>query len=388
MPTPSLDAYPAPAHPLEAVTHPDPYPYYAALAAERPLFRDEALGCWVAAGAEVVEAILGDARCRVRPPEEPVPRALLGTAAGTLFGRLVRMNDGGRHRGLRPAVSAALEGPSASAVTAAGRRAVEQARGAMGGVLGPAEGTALLFAIPVLGVAHLVEIPADAQSALPALTGDLVRGFAPGSDEGAATRASAAATALESILEACLPSNASEEGVLGRLARAGAVTGCSRAELVANAVGLLVQAHDATAGLIGNTLVALARATDGVGARVGSAANLLDDPERMEEVAREVLRRDPPVQNTRRFMAAPMTVGSSTLETGDAVLVLLAATGHAFGSARHACPGDTIASGLAASAVSALLAQGLRLDGFVEGLTYRPSVNVRVPVFAGWRFDR
>ena len=30
--------------PVTAVTHPDPYPYYAGLVSERPLYRDDALG--------------------------------------------------------------------------------------------------------------------------------------------------------------------------------------------------------------------------------------------------------------------------------------------------------------------------------------------------------
>ena len=35
-----------PSDPIAAVTHPAPYPYYGRLASERPLHRDEALGCW------------------------------------------------------------------------------------------------------------------------------------------------------------------------------------------------------------------------------------------------------------------------------------------------------------------------------------------------------
>jgi hypothetical protein len=40
-----------PHNPIAAVTHPDPYPYYAALTARTPLYRDETLGLWVAADA-------------------------------------------------------------------------------------------------------------------------------------------------------------------------------------------------------------------------------------------------------------------------------------------------------------------------------------------------
>ena len=38
-----------PSDPIVAVVHPDPYPYYARLRRERPLYLDSGLGLWVAA---------------------------------------------------------------------------------------------------------------------------------------------------------------------------------------------------------------------------------------------------------------------------------------------------------------------------------------------------
>jgi len=99
-----------PADPVAAVTHPDPYPYYADLTAARPLHRDEGLGLWVACSAATVTEVLTSPACLVRPPSEPVPRALVGSSAGSIFGRLVRMNEGAKHAALKPAVSAATAG--------------------------------------------------------------------------------------------------------------------------------------------------------------------------------------------------------------------------------------------------------------------------------------
>ena len=91
------------------MTHPDPYPYYAHLVAGAPLHRDEALGLLVASSAAAVTAALSDdALCRVRQLAEPVPRALAGSPAGEIFGRLVRMTDGQDRCPLKQAVSAAL----------------------------------------------------------------------------------------------------------------------------------------------------------------------------------------------------------------------------------------------------------------------------------------
>ncbi|MFL6235910.1 MAG: cytochrome P450, partial [Thermoanaerobaculia bacterium] len=40
-----------PQDPIAAVTHRDPYPYYARLVAERPVYHDGPLGLWVASSA-------------------------------------------------------------------------------------------------------------------------------------------------------------------------------------------------------------------------------------------------------------------------------------------------------------------------------------------------
>jgi hypothetical protein len=73
-----------PTDPLTTVTHPDPYPYYGDLAATRPFDRDDTLGMWVACSAAAVTDVLTSPACVVRPPAEPVPRALLGSRALTL----------------------------------------------------------------------------------------------------------------------------------------------------------------------------------------------------------------------------------------------------------------------------------------------------------------
>src|ERR1700704_2197965 len=97
-----------PADPIAAVTHPDPYPYYADLLARKPIYRDEALGLWIASSAAAVGAVLGSDRCRVRPPAEPVPNALLGSPAADIFRHLVRMNDGPGHCPVKRAVTRTL----------------------------------------------------------------------------------------------------------------------------------------------------------------------------------------------------------------------------------------------------------------------------------------
>lgn len=56
---------PHPATPTTAATHPDPYPFYADLVANRPFGYDTGSGLWVAAGASAVSEVLADPACRV-----------------------------------------------------------------------------------------------------------------------------------------------------------------------------------------------------------------------------------------------------------------------------------------------------------------------------------
>ncbi|MEV7039274.1 hypothetical protein [Amycolatopsis sp. NPDC051061] len=106
--------------------------------------------------------------------------------------------------------------------------------------------------------------------------------------------------------------SAEAEAALGRL-----VTACGGTtdELVAARIGLLIQACEATAGLIGNAVPLV---------RAGKPP---------EEAVAEVLRADPPVPHTRRRVY------------GEDVLVPLAGT--PFGAGQRECPGPAHAIALA-----------------------------------------
>jgi cytochrome P450 len=346
--------------PISAVTHPDPYPYYRDLVARTPVYRDEGLGLWVVASAAAVRAALTSELCRVRPPAEPVPRALLGSAAGEIFAALVRMSDGAIHAALKPRVSMMLAALDPRAVA-------EHARRHARALADPARLGGFLARLPVYVVASLLGVPDDRLEATALATGALARCFAPG----------ATAEQLEAGKDAAA-------------ALRGLFTGDDAG--AANRVGLLFQAYDATAGLIGNTLVALGRDPSlPHGAELGT-------------VVAEVVRVDPPVQNTRRFLAVDGLVAGVAMKAGDAILVVLAAANHdasvnphperfdlsrrertafTFGAGPHACPGETLATAIARAGVEALLAAGTRPERILEGLAYRPSSNTRVPDFAG-----
>ena len=204
-------------------------------------------------------------------------------------------------------------------------------------------------------------------------------------------QASVAAQALRSLFQ---HSPAPAHSLAARVQQEAEAVGWNQADaLWANLVGLLSQTYDATAGLIGNSVVALQ-------AQPGLRDALRAAPERMAALVQEVSRLDPAVQNTRRFVAEPTRVAGVQLAAGDTILLLLAAANrdpalhvrpdaleldragyrnYGFGHGPHACPGQALACSIASAAMQALLPL---LDNARLAWHYRPSLNARIPVFS------
>ena len=388
-PHPMQAALAAPADPIVAVTHPDPYPWYRQLARTRPFYHDAALKLWVAASASAVGEVLDHPDARVRPPGQPVPPALAGGPAGDLFGRLVRMNDGAAHAALKSIVLRRLAGLDfglvrvrAHALAAALPRMTDD---------DAYEATRWMFTLPVLTVADLLGLPLerDADGHVSTRVAGFVSTFAmamsPLASPADVEAGAAAAQWLVRGVHDCAP-DAPPDSLLYALAHDTRLAGIDTPTMVANAVGLMVQACEATAGLIGNTLVHL-----------GRTGQVPDQADPVDALIARVARLDPPVQNTRRFMAADAIVCGQPVRAGDAVLVLLAAAAHddagadvpaeaahawTFGAGRHGCPGDALAQVLAGCTVQALLSRGIQPARLVNGVRYRPSVNARIPQFS------
>jgi cytochrome P450 len=251
------------------------------------------------------------------------------------------------------------------------------------------------FAWPVAGVAHLLGFADEDLPLLADWTRDFVACLSPLSTEAQLHAAGEAAAALMARFEALVAARPARDGSLLAAVRAQALGDPSRA-LLANLVGLLSQTCEATAGLLGNSLVALAR-EPGVGDAIAAR------PELIAALVAETARHDASVQNTRRFVAERTTVAGARLEAGDAVLLVMGAANRdpvlnpqsehfmlergdrrmlGFGHGPHGCPGQALACALAAAGVEILMGRGLDLGGLRErGWDYRASVNARIPVF-------
>lgn len=406
------------------MTAPDPYPYYAALARERPLYHDERLRLWVVSCARTTEQILKSSDFHVRPADEPVPRALVGTRAGKIFARLMRMRDGAGHAALKQAAVSTLGPARSSDIVLRSETWMQHLLQAGAPVASAADfdGYApdIACALPLYVLASRLGIPSDLLPHVVLWMEDFVRALAPGSTPGQIARGDSAAKALTGMFqdllqEAQFPNPTTPRGmpVNSGLLSSFARSACRHAGhdeklIVANAIGFLMQSYEATAGLIGNTLIALARNSQ---LRCG----LADETVKLAEVVREVARHDSPVQNTRRFVAADTVVAGHNLRAGEAVLLLLAAANRdpavnpeperfdplrfassnsgasdsetsdsgpslfTFSAGVHLCPGAAMALAMAEGAVGQVLKMGIDLDRLTAQCRYRPSQNGRIP---------
>lgn len=383
----TLDPTQPPPDPLAAATHPDPYPYYRELARGRPFHRDAMLMLWVAAGPAEVAAVLSHPACRVRPPGQPVPPPLAQSPAGTLFARLIRMNDGQGHAPLKTVLQrqlATLDLNEVRAAASAWARRLPVTRDHA------ATANRWSSALPVIAIAGWLGLTAaDDETTASRIAAQIASFAAAMSPLAGPAEIAAGIEAAVSLQRLPLCDGTPWALALREQARA---AGVDDEAIAANLLGLMVQSCEATAGLIGNTLLWLAH-----------DAAAADD---LRAAVARVLRADPPIHNTRRFMAEDARVCGVPLRRGDAILVLLAAAATAdgtpanapapapapapdnpaqhhwtFGHGAHRCPGDALAATLAEATVSALLARGIEPAALARAYRYRPSLNARIPHF-------
>ncbi|PRC95267.1 cytochrome P450 [Solimicrobium silvestre] len=372
----------------------NPYPDYCALLSGPELVFNEQLQCWVASRAAVVDEVFNNPYCLVRPSAEQVPKTLVGSSAGDIFARLIRMNEGNAHACPKLATLKALNTLDGLRISICTNEmiALLAAKYALsdGAYL-----AAWMFDLPIYVVAKLlgfndVELPRVAEWAR-----DFVCGISPLGNAEQLNSASVAARALLlrfRVLIECAP--VQEKSLLSHLLQEAQLAGWDNCDaILANLIGFLSQTYEATAGLIGNGFIALFN-------RPELQLLISRDISQMDHLVQEVCRFDPPVQNTRRFVAQATIVANQHLQAGDSILVLLAAASRdeqvnarpdefilertnrrlfVFGHGRHACPGQNLSCTIASAALSGLLP--LLVDIKQLNWTYRPSFNVRVPEF-------
>ncbi|MDZ7871637.1 MAG: cytochrome P450 [Rheinheimera sp.] len=380
---------------LQAAIQPNPYPYYSALLQGPWLPFDPDSGCYLASRAAVITDILQHPAARVRPVTQPVPAALQGHRCGAVFAALLRMTDGPQQQQLKAILQRQLAAVAPAQLTDMCLVVLSEATEPK--LADATQLNKLIYQLPVRVMAQILGMqPAAARAAATAIA-DFVRCLPAQANEMDIHAADAAALQLQALIHDCLQDPASWSAALAAEFGAAAVQVAA-----ANLLGLLSQSYEATAGLIANSLIRC----------VLQPELAPQDPLQALLFVREVSRFDPPVQNTRRFLAEDAVIAGQHLPAGATILLLLAAAGRdpqqwsapeqfrpydrlchskgqtdlSFSLGAHQCPGRQLAEQIAATTLSVLWPQLRDCSQSAElRWIYQPSVNGRL---AWFHFDQ
>lgn len=375
---------------LQAAMQPDPYPYYSGLLQGPVLPFDAASGCYLASRAAVIAEVLQHPAARVRPVAQPVPAALQGQRCGEVFASLLRMTDGPQQQQLNTILQCQLAAAEQPQLTELCLPLLTQDSA------WPFDLELLnkqIYQLPVRVIAQLLGMNEVAASCAATAIADFVRCLPAHAKVADIAAANHATVQLQGLINDCLQDPASWSAALATEFGSAAAKAAA-----ANLLGLLSQSYEATAGLIANSLI-----------RCMQQPELAPkDQQQALLFVREVSRFDPPVQNTRRFLAEDAVIAGQQLPAGSVILLLLAAAGRdtehwkspdefqpydrpchnqgqtdlSFSLGAHQCPGRQLAEQIAATA---LLALWPKLRDCSRGKplrwSYRPSVNGRLAWF-------
>ncbi|SCL52426.1 Cytochrome P450 [Micromonospora eburnea] len=310
-----------------------------------------------------VRAVLTDPRCVV-PAASGGPPGTLAWLRGTVS----RFSDPDRHPARRAIGTAALAGLDPDELRAAAARMAEESLNGLtippGGPDSAADQPASARVDVMARLARRVPLEvlaarlglADPTAAGPAVV-TVAAAYHPGADPAAVARADGAVATLLAMSPPAPP------------------------EVAANRIGLLVQACDATAGLIG----AAARHLPAAPASVSTG-----------DLLAEVLRLDPPVRATRRVATAALCLGERGIEPDAALLLHFGAANRdpvvfaepdrfrpgrsggslTFGTGPRGCPGERHALALAGGVVDVLRR---RCHPTAATIEYAPHPTLRIP---------
>lgn len=273
----------APVHALNAAHHPEPWAFYREACARPGLHFDAALAQWIAADAATVRELLAHPGLGVRPPDEPVPPALLGRPFGAVYGRWLRMRDDAGHAAEKAALHAAL-----ARWTDAQVRQHAEAASRLAASGGPRHWQWASLPCSIAGLLGLALPDLDAQRRLLRQLASWAAALKPGATLAELDAADAAVAAL--------------------------------AQLDAQHMALLWQGYEAGAGLLGNAWLA------------GTALDRQPPP---VHHTRRFARAD------LQLAGAALPRGACVL------LLLVAEPALGYGHGRHQCPGRDLATQIA-----------------------------------------
>ena len=379
----------------------DPYPQYAALRAQAPVYQHP-IGFWLLtcyddvswllrAGLSVEDHNVTDG------PFLELREQLRGDEAPRSGGLSMLDRDPPDHTRLRRLVSKAF---TPRAVQALRPRITEL----VDGMLDAAERErrvdlvdALAFPLPFAVIAEMLGTPPADHERIRQLTGTIVRSLEPVVDPAmvsAIAAANAEMTAIAADMIAWKRAHPADDLLTALINAEDDGDVLDDDELIAQTLLLYIAGHETTVNLIAGGTLALLR-------HPGQLALLRDDPALADGAVEELLRYDSPVQASRRITLEPVSFRGVTIPAGAFVMASLGSANRdesfwgqdaaelrlsrenarqhvSFGAGLHHCLGASLARLEASTALARLTARfpGLALDGEV---TWNGRINLRGP---------
>lgn len=381
----------------------NPYLDYAHYRQQAAFVWNDSAACWVASQAAVVNAVLHSQDCGVRPIGEAIPKAIQGSHAGAIFAELMRMNEGDQHQAAKSALMQSL-------VTITSSQLLERMRCENFFLSSaPLESAALnawIFDLPVRTMAMSLGFDAAESQILAKEIHSFIACLSALSEPAQLQEASEAAVRLRTCMERLVEAHHDEASsfVFTLQSSAREHGWHSHSSLIANMIGVLSQTYEATAALLGNTIVQLHQQSEWREQLQEQCAS--EDPIASSNLAAfitEVARFDPSIHNTRRYVLRDCCIAGQELRGGETIVLLLAAANRdatlyldaesfnprreqaaqwGFSAGRHACPGQQIALEIVQQAARYLLIHWSETQWQNLKWEYKPSLNARIPLFS------
>jgi cytochrome P450 len=375
-PPPSIDAFSLVQAPAAFID--DPYPFYAALRAQRPLHA-LAPGSWLLTRYDDVLAVYRSPHASSDKRREFAPKF----GASPLFEHHTTslvFNDPPLHTRVRRILMGALNQRAIARMEAGLVTLVDGLLDQLADQAEPDLVAHFAAQIPVEVIGNLLDVPTAERGPLRDWSLAILSALEPAPSAETLDRGNAAVTAFSDYLRGLVAERQRHPGdpevdVLTRLLRGDAQGSLSEAELLHNCIFLLNAGHETTTNLIGNGAHALMT-------QRSQWALLAAQPELINSAVEELLRFESPLQLNNRLTTAPMVIGGHTLPAGSFVTLAIGAANHdqtqfvrpevlditrkpnnhlAFGQGSHACSGMNVARLEARIALSRLVLRYPRL---------------------------
>ncbi|MEE8313552.1 MAG: cytochrome P450 [Myxococcota bacterium] len=377
----------------------DPYPGYAELREQQPVFRVPVAagpGMWLVSRYADVHTALRDDRFSTQ--RQPVlgtrqPSGTMALQAG-MFGRTMLSTDPPEHTRLRRLVSKAFT-----------PRRVEQLRPRVEEIVDelllPATRSKEIDVIselsgplPAIVIGELLGVPTEDHPRFRALSNQLLSSMGPPSPMSNGGRSFGAGAELTGYLDGIIAERRAEprddliSAMIAAQEERDALTG---QELLATSLLLLIAGYETTTNLIGNGVLALLRNPD-------ELERLRAEPELLPTAVEEFLRYDSPVQATARVAREEIELRGEKIPAGARVMTLIGAANRdpeqfedpdrldvsradnphlSFGQGIHSCLGAPLARLEAQIAFDALLGRFPSWQLVPDALERRPNPLLR-----------